>query len=125
MLIWDIGSSYPSGKTFDFVWLVLCIELASETLMFMLAFRQGAKQWDAIAKWNAQYLREVLHGKQVRVATTPKGNADAVVGSADGTLMFAEPHEAEEDFGEFLDYVQEDASHSSARNVKYAQPREF
>lgn len=67
----------------------------------------------------------MLNGKKVRVATTPRGNADAVVEQADGTLMFAEPHEAEEDFGAFLDYVQEDATHSSSRNVKYAQPREF
>ncbi|CZT19783.1 related to phospholipase [Ramularia collo-cygni] len=85
--------------------------------------RQAAKQWGAVAKWNASYLRRVLHGKKVRVATTPNGNADAVVASADGTLMFAEPHETEEDFGAFLDYVQQDPGHSSSRNVKYAQPQ--
>lgn len=58
------------------------------------------------------------------MATTPRGNADAVVESANGTLLFVEPYETEEDFGAFLDYVQEDAAHRLSRNVKYAQPRE-
>lgn len=39
-------------------------------------------------------------------------------------MLFAEPHETEEDFDAFLDYVQEDATAaSSLRNVKYAQPQ--
>lgn len=59
------------------------------------------------------------------MATTPEGNADAVVTNADGTLLFAEPYETEEDFGAFLDYVQENASNSAERHVKYAQPREY
>jgi hypothetical protein len=109
-----LSTSYPCFSPLPFH-----TSLVRKTL---IPFSQGAKHWDAVNKWDGPYLRRVLRGKKVRVATTPKGNADAVVTSTDGTLLFAEPHEVTEDFGSFLDYVQENATGSS--NVKYAQPRE-
>jgi hypothetical protein len=56
-------------------------------------------------------------------------NADAVVEDEHGRLTFVEPYEIDEDFGEFLQYVQCDSSSSSIEgtpegNVKYAQTRE-
>lgn len=35
--------------------------------------RSGAKDWDAVKKWDAKYLRRVMGGEKVRVAVTPKG----------------------------------------------------
>ena len=35
--------------------------------------RQGAGEWNAVKKWNADYLREVIGEQSVNVATTPLG----------------------------------------------------
>jgi jumonji domain-containing protein 7 len=35
--------------------------------------RKAARNWTAVKKWDAEYLRRVLHGQDVRVAVTPKG----------------------------------------------------
>lgn len=55
-------------------------------------------------------------------------NADAVVEDEHGRLTFVEPYEIDEDFSEFLEYVQRDSSSSALGaqqgNVKYAQTRE-
>jgi jumonji domain-containing protein 7 len=55
-------------------------------------------------------------------------NADAVVEDEHGRLTFVEPYEIDEDFAEFLEYVQRDSSSSASGthqgNVKYAQTRE-
>ncbi|KAK6409469.1 hypothetical protein LTR95_018312, partial [Oleoguttula sp. CCFEE 5521] len=52
-------------------------------------------------------------------------NADAIVEQEDGRLLFVEPYETEEPFGEFLEYVQEDSTFAEevmhSHNVKYAQ----
>lgn len=53
-------------------------------------------------------------------------NADAVVEQGDGTLVFVEPYETSETFGNFLDYVQKDSGNSKYHGetpVKYAQTR--
>ncbi|KJX94163.1 jmjc domain-containing protein 7 [Zymoseptoria brevis] len=87
--------------------------------------RNAAKDWPAVRKWDTKYLSRVLHRQDVRVAVTPKGNADAVVSDQKIGLLFAEPHEIVEPFEDFLSYVQEDSSPSSDTtiNVKYAQPQ--
>ncbi|KAI1444658.1 putative pla2g4b [Annulohypoxylon stygium] len=89
--------------------------------------RRGAADWPATQRWNAAYLRESLAGHRVNVAVTPFGNADApTVVDGEPDLIFAKPHEEEQDFGEFLDYltVQEKAENSSPESrgeVRYAQ----
>lgn len=35
--------------------------------------RRAATDWIALSKWNAQYLRAVMEGQSVNVATTPLG----------------------------------------------------
>ncbi|KAI0883254.1 putative pla2g4b [Annulohypoxylon maeteangense] len=89
--------------------------------------RGGAADWPATQRWNAAYLRESLAGHRVNVAVTPFGNADApTIVDGEPDLIFAKPHEEEQDFGEFLDYLttQEKAKNSSPESggeVRYAQ----
>jgi jumonji domain-containing protein 7 len=35
--------------------------------------RRAARDWTAVKKWDAEYLRRVLKGQEVQVAVTPKG----------------------------------------------------
>jgi hypothetical protein len=54
-------------------------------------------------------------------------NADAVVEVQPDVPVFVQPHEVEEDFATFLDYIQDEVSPAirdrPQRNVKYAQTR--
>ncbi|KAI7632484.1 hypothetical protein KC322_g22601, partial [Hortaea werneckii] len=61
--------------------------------------------------------------EEVKVAITPFGNADAVVSLEDGRLVFVEPYERNEEFPDFLAYVQKSSSKGKedTANVKYAQ----
>ncbi|KAI7606218.1 Clavaminate synthase-like protein, partial [Hortaea werneckii] len=61
--------------------------------------------------------------EEVKVAITPFGNADAVVSLEDGRLVFVEPYERNEEFPDFLTYVQKSSSKGKedTANVKYAQ----
>lgn len=94
--------------------------------------RGGAADWRATQRWNADYLRGHLAGHQVNVAVTPVGNADAPTWVKRGTptfdddvLVFAKPHEEDQLFEEFLDFVIAQAKslpksdHST--EVRYAQ----
>ncbi|KAK1043442.1 hypothetical protein LTS16_008024 [Friedmanniomyces endolithicus] len=86
--------------------------------------RWAIREWPACRKWDAAYLRQVMGREEVKVAITPLGNADAVVESkADGTLVFVEPQEIFEPFGQFLDSVQRSLSGTTLTggHVKYAQ----
>ncbi|KAK3711966.1 hypothetical protein LTR37_009278 [Vermiconidia calcicola] len=87
--------------------------------------RRAAAEWDAVKKWDAVYLRQVMGNSPVNVAVTPLGNADAVVEQENGILIFVEPYERSEPFVDFLDYVQQEGEHSLSherpRLVKYAQ----
>lgn len=38
-----------------------------------VVIRGGAKDWKATRTWNAAYLKNILDGKSVNVAITPKG----------------------------------------------------
>lgn len=62
----------------------LCVDELSEppsALEFMryvatnrpFVVRQGAQEWEAVKKWNAAYLREVMGEQSVNVAVTPFG----------------------------------------------------
>ncbi|KAI0201247.1 phospholipase A2 [Astrocystis sublimbata] len=92
--------------------------------------RGGAADWTATRTWNAAYLRSTLAGNKVNVAVTPFGNADAPTPDDEGRIVFAKPHEEDQDFGDFLDYVmrQEQTSSSNSERqtgkggeVRYAQ----
>lgn len=51
-------------------------------------------------------------------------NADAPTRTADGERVFAKPHEEEQDFEEFLDYViAQEKNPSSTGEIRYAQTR--
>ncbi|KAM0700748.1 hypothetical protein Q7P35_012469 [Cladosporium inversicolor] len=88
--------------------------------------RGGAKSWEAFEKWDAAYLADVMKDADVQVAVTPYGNADGIVEQDNGSLLFVEPHQTQENFVDFMRYVQEDCalpvpSPPEVRNVKYAQ----
>ncbi|KAI5917547.1 phospholipase A2 [Camillea tinctor] len=103
--------------------------------------RGGAQDWRATQQWNASYLRSALAGHAVNVAVTPFGNADAPTlyeseggsgsgsenGNGDGdtgeNLLFAKPHEEDQTFENFLDYVirQEKEEKGEQGEVRYAQ----
>ncbi|KAI0977401.1 phospholipase A2 [Xylaria arbuscula] len=74
--------------------------------------RRGAQDWTATRTWDAAYLCSALTGHKVNVAVTPYGNADAPTPDGRGHVVFAKPHEEDQEFSEFLDYLirQEKAS---------------
>ncbi|KAI0866250.1 phospholipase A2 [Xylaria cubensis] len=67
--------------------------------------RHGARDWVATRTWDAAYLRSRLAGNKVNVAVTPLGNADAPTPDGERHTVFAKPHEEDQEFDEFLDYV--------------------
>ncbi|KAI0490662.1 cupin-like domain-containing protein [Xylaria cf. heliscus] len=92
--------------------------------------RYGARDWAATQMWDAAYLLRELAGNKVNVAVTPFGNADAPTLDGEGHTVFAKPHEEDQEFGEFLEYViQQEKSSSSdseqqarkGEEVRYAQ----
>ncbi|KAI1822883.1 phospholipase A2 [Xylaria intraflava] len=92
--------------------------------------RRGARDWIATQTWDAAYLRSTLTGNKVNVAVTPFGNADAPTPDGEGRIVFAKPHEEDQEFGEFLDYVMRQEKTSSLESeqglgkggeVRYAQ----
>ncbi|KAI1638612.1 phospholipase A2 [Biscogniauxia mediterranea] len=93
--------------------------------------RGGARDWRATQQWSASYLRSALSGHAVNVAVTPFGNADAPTPyeaeggseSVGDNLLFAKPHEEDQVFEHFLDYVirQEKEGKGEQGEVRYAQ----
>uniref|UniRef100_A0A8C4X0Z9 Bifunctional peptidase and (3S)-lysyl hydroxylase JMJD7 n=1 Tax=Eptatretus burgeri TaxID=7764 RepID=A0A8C4X0Z9_EPTBU len=57
--------------------------------------------WPALSRWTSSYFREVLGNKEVTVAVTPNGYADAVFED-----HFVMPEERTMPFGRFLDIVE-------------------
>lgn len=88
---------------------------------------RGGASWQAHQRWSPEYLKEELRGQKVNVAVTPLGNADAPTFSpAHDKTVIAKPHEEEQSFDEFLDYVirQElDPAFPGQAEVRYAQTR--
>lgn len=89
---------------------------------------RGGAQWRAHQLWSPEYLKHELKGQMVNVAVTPVGNADAPTFSPrhDKTIV-AKPHEEEQLFGDFLDYVisqETDPTFPSEAEVRYAQTRQ-
>lgn len=101
--------------------------------------RRGAREWTATQTWDAAYLRSTLAGSKVNVAVTPLGNADAPTPDDQGRTVFAKPHEEDQEFGRFLEYVmrqeqeqlgsvdggQNTRKGGRGEEVRYAQTRTF
>lgn len=69
--------------------------------------RNGARDWTARKKWNAQYLQDVMQGQNVNVAITPHGNADSVLHLPNGEgMLFVKPYEKDEPFSNVLQLIQ-------------------
>ncbi|KAK8181071.1 cupin-like domain-containing protein [Phyllosticta citribraziliensis] len=84
--------------------------------------RSGAAHWDALKKWNASHLKEVLKAHNVNVAITNEGNADSAVQTSDGRLIFVEPYEREEPFSQVLDKIADQELRGTEPRVRrYAQ----
>ncbi|KEZ39703.1 hypothetical protein SAPIO_CDS9655 [Scedosporium apiospermum] len=79
--------------------------------------------WEAFRLWDKEFLVDTMRGRKVNVAVTPRGNADAPTQMEDGSLVFAKPHEEDQDFEEFLNYVinQEKNPSSQGSEIRYAQ----
>jgi hypothetical protein len=91
--------------------------------------RGGASSWKASQIWNAEYLKSALSGQTVNVAVTPCGNADApTFSSHHETTVISKPHEEDQPFHEFLNYVIEQETKpdfDKNSEVRYAQTRKW
>ncbi|KAL2879455.1 hypothetical protein SGCOL_005320 [Colletotrichum sp. CLE4] len=83
--------------------------------------RGAASSWQSNETWDREYLLRMFRDQTVNVAMTPFGNADAPT-EHEGNVVFAKPHEEDQDFEEFLNYViNQEKSKDSASEVRYAQ----
>ncbi|KAF4551105.1 Hypothetical protein D9617_14g075610 [Elsinoe fawcettii] len=83
--------------------------------------RKGACGWKATREWDADYLASIMGDSAVQVATTPHGNADAVLTTSDGEKLFVEPLEELEPFSEVLRYIISHGRDEVEGPVKYLQ----
>ena len=74
---------------------------------------KGFDDWLALKKWNIEYLRKKIGHKEITVAVTPDGYADAVVND-----RFVMPEERTMVFSHFLDIIEKK---SSEKGVFYVQ----
>ncbi|KAI9667205.1 MAG: hypothetical protein M1821_000018 [Bathelium mastoideum] len=68
--------------------------------------RGGAENWNALQKWNAAYLKQMIGSRKVTVAMTLDGKADSV-SIRQGQSVFIRPAYRQESFDEILDYISE------------------
>ncbi|KAH7362502.1 phospholipase A2 [Plectosphaerella cucumerina] len=88
--------------------------------------RAAATGWEAFQTWDAKFLTKTLAGRNVNVAVTPHGNADAPTPLPDGTLSLSKPHEEDQPFDTFLSNIirqtkQASTSAEAPEEVLYAQ----
>ncbi|KAL0944065.1 phospholipase a2 [Colletotrichum truncatum] len=84
--------------------------------------RGAASSWKSNKTWDKEFLLNSFRGQTVNVAVTPFGNADAPTQHGDGNVVFAKPHEEDENFEEFLNYViDQERSKDTTSEVRYAQ----
>ncbi|VBB75391.1 Putative phospholipase [Podospora comata] len=89
--------------------------------------RGAAKDWKATKEWNVNFLKDFLKHETVNVAVTPHGNADAPTPhpTPSSPLVFAQPHEEDQPFPVFLDYLTTQSSLQAGGEpigeVRYAQ----
>ncbi|KAK8002544.1 hypothetical protein PG989_002263 [Apiospora arundinis] len=85
--------------------------------------RGGAHDWQATKTWDVQYLTHFLRDHHVNVAVTPLGNADAPTLDERGNTVFAKPHEEDQSFPDFIEYLtkQETDPEFQGSEIRYAQ----
>ncbi|KAK8041314.1 hypothetical protein PG994_014321 [Apiospora phragmitis] len=85
--------------------------------------RGGARDWQATKTWNVEYLTQFLRDHSVNVAVTPLGNADAPTLDERGNSVFAKPHEEDQPFQDFIEYLtkQETDPNFQGSETRYAQ----
>ncbi|KAK4203331.1 cupin-like domain-containing protein [Triangularia verruculosa] len=88
--------------------------------------RRAAKDWKAAKEWNANFLKDFLKDETVNVAVTPHGNADAPTPhpTPESPLVFAQPHEEDQPFPIFINYLTSQSLLDPAKpigEVRYAQ----
>ncbi|KAK4163550.1 cupin-like domain-containing protein [Cladorrhinum sp. PSN259] len=71
-----------------------------------------ASSWPATKSWTPSHLKSLLGSTPVNVAITPHGNADSPLALQDGTLVFVKPHEEQQPFDQFIDYLTSSSSSS-------------
>ena len=64
-------------------------------------FRNAIPDWPALEKWNVDYFKKVIGDKEISVACTPNGKADAV---HEG--KFIKPMEIKMEFSKFIKLIQ-------------------
>ncbi|KAJ5050462.1 uncharacterized protein L3040_002345 [Drepanopeziza brunnea f. sp. 'multigermtubi'] len=79
--------------------------------------RGGAADWKAVQEWNVATLKTLLEGVDINVAVTPFGNADSPVLSPSGELLFVKPHEEQQPFSQFLDFIIAQEKSLSSRSI--------
>ncbi|KAJ8114241.1 hypothetical protein OPT61_g3836 [Boeremia exigua] len=84
--------------------------------------KNGAADWKARKRWNANYLKEVMEGQTVNVSLTPHGNADSVIDLPAGGNIFVKPYERSEPFSSVLDAIRAQGLRpTNATPIRYAQ----
>ena len=68
-----------------------------------LLIKNGIKNWKATNQWSSSYFRKVMPDKEVSVAVTPNGYADAIATDKFGNEYFVQPEERTIKISEFLD----------------------
>ncbi|KAI9795743.1 MAG: hypothetical protein M1833_006836 [Piccolia ochrophora] len=84
--------------------------------------RGGAADYPAVRKWNLDYLLEAMGQREIDVAVTPHGNADAVITCPDGLPRLVQPLETRQSFASFMhDLTTQSLTGKPSGPVKYAQ----
>lgn len=68
-----------------------------------LLVKNGVRHWRATGKWNFEYFREIMRDKEIIVAVTPNGYADAIATDNTGTEYFVQPEERTIGVGALID----------------------
>ncbi|TFY56262.1 hypothetical protein EVJ58_g7747 [Rhodofomes roseus] len=78
---------------------------------------------EIISLWTDEYLAERMEDRQISIAVTPTGRADAITRGHDGRLYFAEPHVEKMAMDAFLAKIAPDRPESNAvdKEVYYLQ----
>lgn len=78
--------------------------------------RNALNHWGALRQWDYDYLRQVVGHKQISVAVTPGGYADAVQGD-----RFVMPEERQMELSTVLDIMEQKVSKPGGCGVYYVQ----
>ena len=111
---------YLSSESSDLCWPSQIAEIDSPPFLSPLQFlrdcvtpnrpiilRGAAKSWPAVTKWTDEYLRNLCGKKNISVAISPNGYADAIT---DGKFVI--PEEVRMHFSKFLDIMKNPEEHN-------------